>query len=87
MARPATALAVGALTVALLAAAAVFAAAVHRFGLSDLGQVALWFSFAARLQECGRTSARSARTWPAPWTGPCRPLTSRWGTAPVPWDR
>ena len=53
VARPATALAVGALTVALLAAAAVFAAAVHRFGLSDLGQVALWFSFAARLPECG----------------------------------
>jgi hypothetical protein len=45
VARPAVALALGALAVALLAAAAVSAAAAHQFGLSHLGQVALWFSF------------------------------------------
>jgi hypothetical protein len=43
--RPATALAVGVLTVAMLAVAAVIAAAAHKSDPANLGEVALWFSF------------------------------------------
>jgi hypothetical protein len=43
--RPATALAVGVLTVAMLAAAALIAAAAHKSDPANLGEVVLWFSF------------------------------------------
>jgi hypothetical protein len=43
--RPASALAVGAITVAILVGSAVITSAAHQYKPSSLGQVVLWFSF------------------------------------------
>ncbi len=44
-ARPAAALAVGALIVAMLVCLALLSSVMHQFKLSDIGQVMLWLSF------------------------------------------